>query len=73
MTRMTDFCDITCDECLMWKPGTEAGTNDQRKILARDGWTKRNGPTGRLEDICPACTGKVPDYWFHERINSRST
>lgn len=69
MTRMTDFCDIACDVCHNWVPGTEAGTNDQRKLLSREGWTTRYGPTGRLEDVCPQCNGSKPQYWFHEHLS----
>ncbi len=63
MSRMTDYCDIQCDECSQWKEGTETGTAETRAILKRDGWTTRYGVTRRLEDICPACNGTKPHYW----------
>lgn len=67
MSRMTDYCDIACDQCHQWEPGVEAGTKDQRKILAEQGWTLRHGEDKRLQDICPVCNKSNPHYWGRVR------
>ena len=63
MSRMSDLCDIMCDECIQWVPGVDESTRKQRTVLAREGWTTRYGPTNRLEDVCPQCNGSNADYW----------
>lgn len=54
MSRMADFCDMACDECGNWVPGTYESTADQRKYLHHHGWTTVRRE-GKLMDLCPHC------------------
>jgi hypothetical protein len=66
MSRMTDFCDIACDDCRLWLAGTEPTTTAQRRILKKMGWSVRR-TASKVEDVCPACNGTEPLFWFQQR------
>lgn len=63
MTRMTDYCDIACDLCSQWVPGTVAGTAEMRKLLKAEGWVLRM-VRGYAQDVCPKCNKTDDQYWF---------
>lgn len=65
MSRMIDFCDISCDTCYQWTPGIEPSTKAQRKVLKGEGWSLRMTPNG-VQDICPVCNGADPKYWWRK-------
>jgi hypothetical protein len=53
MSRMTDFCDLCCDECGNWVDTACVTLKDARKVMGKNGWTHKGA-----EDWCPVCTEK---------------
>jgi hypothetical protein len=54
MSRMTDYCDVACDICFVWKAGTETTLQAMRSILHKKGW-KTVKASGKTIDLCPEC------------------
>lgn len=58
-------CDTFCDLCMDWiggegtQHGTPNGLATSAKQIAKDnGWIRRRGGDGCMQDICPACQAK---------------
>lgn len=51
MSRMTDYCDLSCDECSQWVPTSVRTLKEARLVMRSQGWTVRGN-----EDFCPECS-----------------
>jgi hypothetical protein len=59
MSRLPNYCIIECDTCHRRGGGDHAGTEVQRRALAKVGWVSR--VFGRdAEDLCPECAKSAP-------------
>jgi hypothetical protein len=59
--------DVFCDECHNWgnhSSGRKADGAGAKEAIKGAGWKTRRGADGGLEDVCPACLGAEPDFWF---------
>jgi hypothetical protein len=51
VSRMTDYCDLCCDECGQWAETFVTTLRQARIVMRPQGWTVRG-----KEDLCPKCS-----------------
>ena len=56
MSRMTDYCDICCDECGTWSETTVTTLAKARKVMRPQGWSTTKDEYGKIRDLCAECT-----------------